>query len=379
MPRFEWGIFFKMIKMKFFILCLFFPFSLFSQQTLKGIITDSKTKLPVEYASVYFDGTTIGTITDVTGAFILPTASIPGKLIVSHVSYVNVELNLTKDKLSFLEISINPNEIRINEVVVEDQNLRSKNLAYFNEIFLGKDKWGDYSFLLNDSVLIFQNEEIDSNNIVLNITGRPDVFKVHANQPLKIQLPLLGYELLVDLIEFETAYSIEFKAFICNSIGSCYYKPVAINSKNKIKKIEKHRAEVYYNSKLHFCRSLKEGQLGENGYRIQEAITENNKVEYKDFDINKFVLFDENGIIIRGLKNRNLYVYYYSLKNWEPVAINNSLAVEMITESRLFFISDSCLIQKDGKVPDNSIRFGPSIGNKKIGASLPFGYYPDSK
>jgi hypothetical protein len=45
--------------------------------------------------------------------------------------------------------------------------------------------------------------------------------------------------------------------------------------------------------------------------------------------------------------------------------------------SRIYFLKDTCIIRADGSRPDNSIMFGPKIGDKRIGAMLPDDFQPD--
>ena len=63
------------------------PFVLWSQ-TFSGTVIDSETKEPIEFASVYFDNTTIGTTTNTEGEFTIGyTDAIKSSLIISYIGY----------------------------------------------------------------------------------------------------------------------------------------------------------------------------------------------------------------------------------------------------------------------------------------------------
>lgn len=68
------------------LLCLLTCISF--SQTVKGIILDAKTNLPIESASVYFDNTSIGTSSNLKGEFeITLKKGINTSLIISLLGY----------------------------------------------------------------------------------------------------------------------------------------------------------------------------------------------------------------------------------------------------------------------------------------------------
>src|SRR5690606_33044340 len=75
---------------------LFFAFSLtaFSQQELKNKIVDFMTLEPLESASVYIQNTTIGTVSNSDGKFVLlvPQAHINDTLVVSSIGYKSYKM-----------------------------------------------------------------------------------------------------------------------------------------------------------------------------------------------------------------------------------------------------------------------------------------------
>ena len=72
-----------------FLLTLIFPFFVFSQDEIKGVVfsVENNETLPVAGANVYWLNTTIGAVTNLDGAFKLPYTSKNKKLVISYVGY----------------------------------------------------------------------------------------------------------------------------------------------------------------------------------------------------------------------------------------------------------------------------------------------------
>ncbi|MCQ2056689.1 MAG: hypothetical protein MJY75_00580 [Bacteroidaceae bacterium] len=72
---------------------------------------------------------------------------------------------------------------------------------------MGDDRYGEHATIRNEDVLFFE-KECYNRKVVINAMGTEIdqevvLFKASASEPLKIDLPLLGYELYVDLVTFE--------------------------------------------------------------------------------------------------------------------------------------------------------------------------------
>jgi hypothetical protein len=245
----------------------------------------------------------------------------------------------------------------------------------------GENKWGDYSFLENDSVLFFHSEnfiEHDSNRIHQEY---PDLFEVKAKAPLIIKLPLLGYDVYMDLIDFKVLYNPQISQFETHCKAFSYYKPTDPKSTFKLNKIRKNRLEAYYNSQLHFLRSLYQQELKNNGYLVYKIINDpnnNNYPEQEIFPIDSFMHFNEDYVDIIGLKNENFKIVYYSTINDQPLNINQIRSDYNYSSSKIYFRKDTCRIWPNGSASGQSIMFGPAIGDKKIGALLPENYIPQT-
>lgn len=101
-------------------------------QTYKGKVIEKGSKKPVIYASVFLEGSTIGTITDSTGHFVLDThehSSLP--LIISCIGYETVRFNNNSISDNFT-VSLKKKDFEIGEVEIKAVNRhRAKYLKIF--------------------------------------------------------------------------------------------------------------------------------------------------------------------------------------------------------------------------------------------------------
>ena len=114
--------FFK-LKSKFkFVFILVFIFTtqlLFSQNTvIHGVVTDSISNLPIEFATVRFDGTTNGTLTDQNGKFTIVNKGKENRLIISLMGYTPYKIIVSPNKTTQLVIKLSGDGVQLKEVVV---------------------------------------------------------------------------------------------------------------------------------------------------------------------------------------------------------------------------------------------------------------------
>ena len=261
-----------------FSVLLLFPVALYSQHTITGIVLDSLTQEPLPSATVYVNGTTLGTATDVEGRFELKDVSLPATVVFSFVGYQTqaIELNRYPESLT---ISLKTNDELPEVVVSGKKNMPNKeDLDYFKSFFLGDDKWSKQARILNEDALLFYRTTeyytpLSEDEIIMARRGWVNAnqiagtyFKAWASEPLIIDLPSLGYEVYVDLVRFEVKRE---KAITTHDmLGYFYYKPYTKMSQRQARTIEGNRMRAYYGSTQHFLRSLSEDRLTENGYTL---------------------------------------------------------------------------------------------------------------
>jgi hypothetical protein len=363
---------------KLWILLLLLPVQIFSQN-ITGRVIDVQTLNGVDFATVYVNGTTTGTISNKEGFFSLPLQGIvfPCQLVISHVSYVSRSLQLNENRDADITIEITPRIVEIPEISVVEKGLRRENIWHFRRVFFGYDLWGKNAILENDSVLSFKTEIFEGDSIDAVFRGKLKSFTVKSTAPLKINLPLLGYDLQLDLISFTENFDTARNGYLLSTLGTYYYKQKQAVSKSRENKYRRNRWRAYYYSPQHFTRSLYDRKLHENGYMVYSYVysPESFRYEQIDFDPDTCMISCPDSAIIYGLKNSCFRIRYYCDERGIPINPDKKVYSEF-KNSSICFPADTCVIRKNGTRPGVSIVFGPGIGDKRIGARLPDNYDP---
>ena len=364
----------------FILVSLILPWiSLVSGQSISGIITDINTSQPVEYANVYIQGSTSGTVSNKDGYFEFESDKLYGQLIISHVSYETSVIELGNSQKSGLLIALNPRIYDFIPVSIESKDQRLGNLKHFREEFLGSDYWGNHATIENDSVLVFSVEYYSDTITNRSLRGSLKKFEATATSPLTISLPKLGYTLQYDLVRYiEKDDPVLGK--IISSSGYSYFTPMRDASFRKQKNIIRKRIRAYYYSPQHFIRSLYNNRLKENGYLIHEELSgaKTNQINYNFFYPDSYcIVYHDEEATISGMKNRHLTIIYYGYEK-SPVNLNDPGNMPFAKYSQVYFLEEECIIRKDGSSSSSSIVFSPGLNSKRIGASLPNDYEPSN-
>ncbi|BDD11503.1 collagen-binding protein (plasmid) [Fulvitalea axinellae] len=112
-----------MTKYAFSLLVTFFPLWLFAQQkhTLSGTLYDHAKGEPLVGATVHFDGTTIGDITDDKGRYSLAAPAGKYKLVVNYLGYQPIEKLITLDKAQTFDAKLKSDLTKLDAVVVRGE------------------------------------------------------------------------------------------------------------------------------------------------------------------------------------------------------------------------------------------------------------------
>ena len=99
-------------------LTLFMTVSSFGQR-LTGVVTDSTTNEPLPYITVYYQGTSVGTITDIDGRYDVQTRKGWNQLTFSAVGYITKVVNIIPGVTKTMDVKLAPNDMMLEEVVVK--------------------------------------------------------------------------------------------------------------------------------------------------------------------------------------------------------------------------------------------------------------------
>ncbi|MCF8226789.1 MAG: carboxypeptidase-like regulatory domain-containing protein [Bacteroidales bacterium] len=371
----NWHVYLKLI-----LIFLITAPVLLSGQRITGRIIDSRTNAPVEMAAVYVDGTTIGTVSNEKGEFVLEYNNTPKAIVVSHINYELKVIPLAGHDTQYLRIFLKQKFFDIAEIAIQGKNRRTENLKYFRDAFLGKDIWGRNAVIENDSVLRFKVEYYRDNEFVFMVSKMKSI-EVAALAPLIISLESLGYTLHYDLITFTEKYDSLAGVKVMHIAGKSYFQPVSDVSAFKQRSFERNRQRAFYHSPMHFTRSLYRNKLPQNGYLLFESEGSNLvKTGFRSFypDSCNCFLRSEDDAFLMGMAGKYFILFYYGYNNGPvDLTVRNLLPAE--SRSHFVILSDPCIIRRDGTRPANSILFSSQIGAKRIGATLPSDYDPQDK
>jgi hypothetical protein len=307
-------------------------------QVIKGTIFDNKTKEVIYSASVYINGTSVGTLSDQNGNFKLDISkyrSMP--LTVSAIGYYSgtfKEFSAGKPLLIYL----NPKTFELNEVVVKARSHpleRRESLTTFRSEFLGTTSNSLQCKIINEEDIRFK------------YTSDKDTLKAFAIKPLLIENKALGYKLTYFLDKFEY-YPLR-KSFFYS--GNIIFQEDSTMDETRKQLIEKKRKFTYLGSRMHFFRSLWINDLNANGFTVRNTADETigyNKIVYKQNIHTKYLSY-----------HTNLSIAYYSK---QPTSF-------------ILLKKDKVYFDATGYFDPSLISWEGEMAKQRIADQLPFEYY----
>ncbi len=338
-------------KLFILVLCCFSTIAF--AQVVKGRVFDENNK-PLYGANIYFDGTSIATISDEKGYFQLPVSGkINASLVFSFIGYQSATLfpyPLDEE----IKMVLKPSTNSLKEVVITKSRFtRKQMLKLFREQFLGETKAGKKAVILNENDLDFEYDE------------KFKVFTASSDKPLIIQNPVLGYEVAYEISDF----IVEFKTLSISSddVYRVLYTGVSrFKETSNSKEVIKERMKSYQGSVLHFFRSLISDKMVENNFILvkgdKQASVTNNFAIKDTIGYKQVTLKNANTIILRDSKTVKTRVLYKILFNQRR---NSS-----VTFTTPVFYVDQYGIHTHV----NDILFAGEMSLKRVGDLLPTNY-----
>ncbi|MFV8465208.1 carboxypeptidase-like regulatory domain-containing protein [Flavobacterium sp. LB1P62] len=342
------------MKINILLLFLFSSIATFSQNTLKGKIS-CKDNIPLEGVNIYFDGTTISTISDSNGNFTIkyePNAN--NILVISSMGYQTEYLTgLDTAKPLNVTMSVSKNELK--EVVITTNELftRKHKLKIFREYFLGKTNNTKSTIIKNESDLRFKYDK------------EKLIFTASSDKPLTVVNTSLGYKIDFELVVFEVTFnklSINSNHVIKNFYGGVSRFEDIDNSVAVLERREK----TYQGSQIQFFRNFAKKDWGKNKFLLFYG--DNNMDPLKCFRI----IEKEDFVKVEILPQPKGEIQNENIKD---IVASYNIAFNRIEESKITFQTDSFYIYKYGNNSNiESILFSGKISEKKVGDMLPLNY-----
>jgi len=309
-------------------------------QIIRGTVLDKSTNNKINFASIYINGTSIGTNSDQNGSFeldITKYGSLP--LTISALGYYSVTLpDFSSEKP--LEVYMIPKPFELNEVVVAAKSLakeRRANLKLFRNQFLGTSANGQKCVIMNE------------NDITFNYDSSNDTLKAFASKPIIIYNNALGYKITYYLDRFE--YYRRSKSFLYN--GSAFFSEDMADEMTQKKFFDKRRKNAYLGSRSHFFRSLWTNTLKSNGFIIKNS--EDKILNYEDIvtvraGFKKYLSY----------KGGRLYICYLSKS----------------PDSYIILLKNPVFFDSSGYFDGLCVKIIGQMAKQRIGDLLPYDYKP---
>ncbi|SFU68784.1 CarboxypepD_reg-like domain-containing protein [Pustulibacterium marinum] len=225
------------------IVCLFSVFIL-KAETITGYVFDKATEQPIQGVAVYFDGTSLGTVTNSKGYFSLTTPyKLSSDLIVSYMGYETLLISNPYEAKTF-KIYLRETSFGLDEVVLQaDPFSREEKLEVFKKQFLGSSYKNQCTIENEDAIVVTYN--MKSHKLI-----------AFAKEPLQIKNGYLAYDVSYNLVGFSADYYrnslSEFQLKSVYFAGTSFFKDVGNNES----KYDRRRKNSYLGSSLHLIRTL---------------------------------------------------------------------------------------------------------------------------
>jgi hypothetical protein len=310
-------------------------------QVIKGTILENKTRNPI-LATVYFNGTFVGTQSDLDGNFeldISKNTSMP--LTISSIGYYSVTLTSFSTNKPLI-IYLTPKVYEVKEVVISSKSLvmkRRANLNLFKNVFLGTTANARNCKIINE------------NDITFNYDSDRDTLKAFASNPLLIINRALGYKITYYLDRFE--YSKRDRSMLFT--GTLIFNEDLANEETNTRLYERRRKNAYLGSRMHFFRALWANKLTSTGFILKNSV--GNSLFYKDI-VEESNPDSQNNYIKFLKSNEKLSILYYT-----------KLSYIVFDKGKVDFDKDG-FFDKTGL----SISWEGEMMDQRVGDMLPYTY-----
>ena len=305
-------------------------------QTFKGTVLDESTNKPISFATIYFNGTTVGTYSNDNGNFelgITPYRLVP--ITISAIGYYSVTLSdYVTDKPQIIYLT--PKVYKISEVTVAESGKdfikkRKRYLKIFRNEFLGQTVNASKCEIVNENDILFHDNGNDS-------------LIAFASKPILINNKALGYSIKYYLNKFEYCSSRRTLTIWGNYIFEDNLKSL------KNPKIYKNRKNAYLGSRMHFFRILWENKLDSVGYLVLNSNSD--KVNYNS-------LVDHSDSTAKYFTYKGSLCVKYYRRMWHKS--------DVVVKNQIYF-------DKSGYFDPFGITWSGEMANQRIGDLLPYEY-----
>lgn len=366
-------MYFRRMKLKSYLIifvAFFIYSSSFSQAniTVSGNIINDATGAPMAAASVFAQNTTLGTVTDKEGNFMLQLPAGGYDLIITYTGFKTESRRITSSEAAEkinIRLKEKEKELEVVSVVSSNEVLDglTKYGQFFKDEFIGKSTNSKQCSIENPEVLHFF------------FSKKKNRLKITATEPLLIKNLALGYNIRYSLDSFTHEYKTEVSTFT----GFPLYEKMLADSITTLQ-WQQARAIAFKGSTLHFMRSLYNKDLKIDSFNVQFIITANGKEEaMKLKDVYAALNYekDDSTQTVEIMPNQpNVGILYLAAKPSVAFLSENKNEPKDFRFSILIFKpTESIVIEQNGYFYDqNDISISGYWSWEKIADQLPYDY-----
>ncbi|MEP1150131.1 MAG: carboxypeptidase-like regulatory domain-containing protein [Balneola sp.] len=363
---------YKFIKVSLTLFVVFISISINAQEvfTVNGSVYSETDSRSIPGAQIFINGSTIGTLSDNEGNFVL--RNIPeGKheLIIQVLGFNSVKKTISTESLeSNYEFILNEKIYNLDQITVEpDTEDWEYNFEEFQDNFIGKGPFSKNTIIKNRDVINF---DYDSEKRTLT---------TFAYERLIIENKDLGYTVYFYLEDFQLNY----KEGTTSFYGQTFFEELKSNRSKTNRKWNENRKKAYLGSFLHFTHSLIDGQASQNGYVIKgekrepkaryvSKDTVSTTQFFQPIDSSTFAFSFINFLNVTYTKEYEDISYLRAIA--KPLDSNPRTLVDF-QNSSFTLLEDSVLLDKNGfLLSPTSILFDGYWGFEKLSDMLPNNY-----
>ena len=331
-------------------------------QIITGIVCDEDTRLPISNVSVYLNGTSINTITNISGIFELRTASVINtRLVLQHLSYETAIVDHPFEGISdtlFLKVQV----YSLFEVTVSaDPFSRKQKKKAFREQFLGMTRAGRSCTIMNE----------DDIQLTFNMQTRR--LRASSEKPIVVVNDYLGYKVSFLLVDFWVQYIINTNLnsdYAQNSFFAIVSSFTDINPDSR--RIKQRRDNVYERSSNYFFKSFAGEALRNNNFTL---FSKSSPINYSNYFAIKDTVSQKMISILPDTDINTMTSLFSTVSRQLEIKAIISVLYRRNVRSDILFMTDSFWVDRYGNIDKfDEIMFSGHMGDCRIGDMLPLDY-----
>ena len=349
-------------KILLFAVISLFAFQLNAQTVISGLITDSL-NVPIPYARVFLSKTTVGTLANPEGEYVL---TIPQdgnyEIVITCVGYSAKSQIINANGVDRrINMKLNARIFVLDEVVINSKERnRRKNFRLFSEAFIGNTPNSYYCHIENTKDLVVFQSSSDS------------VLKAFSRKPLRIKNLSLGYSVFFDLQDFQ----LNLKTGHLRYSGNYFFEEIKA-SKNKNDRWQLARLNTYYGSKMHFLRAIFNDSLKQENFELCAYELDSCRTEWVVANtIEEYDLYNgyDNGTVTLFYNRPVSITYTFNHPEFSPSYVNRYWPCNF---SSVIIFSDLLQVYKNGYYSSPyAASWGGSMARERVADMLPYDFIP---